>query len=518
IVFNYLYLFYLSMSEQQLLEDIAKGEESNEIKPIEPPEEGQTEGEKIETPSDENKGEEGKAEEGKIEQMKPLEEGEEKKEEGEVKKDDEPDEFSRSVKSADFRIDDGPTYPERKLWDRMFGKVSKGALRVAIVEFTAFTIGVGCLTFPYVISKVGFVPGIILLLFTKIANILMLYLVLEVGIQLKNNNYNDIARKCIGRFWLAIYDICNIVNYLGVIMSYLTTIYNMVTQFTKMIFDKDITQWIMYVITCFCINIPLCLIKDLSLLQIPSLVATISISVIILTVAIETPFYVMQNREDDKDIEWLKPISTSYFDCLASFMFAYSNQNTILMVFSNIDKPTYRRGKKIVDRSNIFILILYCLVGFGGYVSSLEDTPDIYIGRPNLRSFPKDYPNTITKVVLAICLCSIIPLKWNIYRESIKSLFQIKEIPKKVDIPMTIIGMICLNVLVYFTDIITIIGFIGGIFTVVISFLVPVFDYFVVFPEERTSIRMIVAYIVLAIFTIVGAIASGKSVYEFIKG
>ena len=188
--------------------------------------------------------------------------------------------FNSSVASKDL-IDeeDKPTYPERPLWHRIFGRLKKGALRGGIIQFTAFTIGVGCLTFPYVISKVGFIPGVVLLLFTKVSNILMIYLVIEVGLKLKNFNYNDIARKCIGKFWLGVYDICNLVNYAGVIMSYLTTSYGMVTQFADAIFHYDLKekQWIMYVITCVCINIPLCMIKNLTVLQIPSLVATIAI-------------------------------------------------------------------------------------------------------------------------------------------------------------------------------------------------------------------------------------------------
>ncbi len=155
-------------------------------------------------------------------------------------------------------------------------------------------------------------------------------------------------------------------------------------------------------------------------------------------------------------------------------------------------------------------------MALGGYCSSLEDTPEIYISRDDLRGY-NDIPAACTKVIISLCLLCLIPLKWNLIRESIRSLFETKTIPKKIDIPLTIITMIVFNLLVYFTNIMTIIGFIGGIITVVISFLVPVFDYYHAFQDKHYSYLMILSFVILGVFTVVGFIASIQSVVNFIK-
>lgn len=424
------------------------------------------------------------------------------------------------IANPDFDpFDETHLYPDRSCLSRTFGKISKGSLRGTSISFVAFTIGVGCLTLPYVIMQVGFIPGFILYIITKIANVLMLFLVLEVSLKLRNFNYNDIARKKIGKFFLMVYDISCLINFSGVIMSYLSTIYENVISFVKVMFNVDITKkkMFMYIGVCFIFNIPLCMINDVSRLRIASMIATISIAAIVLTVTIETPFYIKQNINDNKHVQWFKKPSFKYFDALANFMFSYSNQNTLLLVLADMNKPTYRRSTKVINISNIFILILYFCLGFGGYASSLEDTPKVYITRPNLRSMPKDYFNAATKVVLPISLLCIIPLKWSIFRESIKSLWKIEKIPLKYDIPMTVIAMILFNVLVYFTDIITIINFIGGIISVVICFLIPTLDYYYVFPEQRKTPKMIISYIILFVYSIVGTVATVKSVVEFVK-
>lgn len=412
---------------------------------------------------------------------------------------------------------------ERTCLNRWFSKMDKGSMRGGMISMVAFTIGAGCFTFPYIISLVGFIPGLILLLFTSVSCMFNLYLVLQSGLKSKIYNYNILTKECIGKSWLRIYDISNIVILSGVIMSYLTTSYQMIIEFIKKIMGYNIEpyKYILYAICCIFVNIPLCLIKEISKLRAPSIIATFSIAFVVLTVAIETPFYIKQNISDNKKIDWIKKPSLtiifSYFNVLANYMFGYSNHNTLLLVVNDLKHPDYKRGSMIVQRSNWIVFILYCLVGLGGYVSSLDKTPEIYISRENLRSFPNDYFNTITKVVIAICLLSLTPLKWNILRESVKTLFGYTIIPSYLDILITIIGMIIFNILVYFTNIITIIDFIGGIFTVMVSFFVPTFNYFHIFPEERKSSKKIFAYIILGIFTIVGFIASIQSIISFIK-
>ena len=101
-------------------------------------------------------------------------------------------------------------------------------------------------------------------------------------------------------------------------------------------------------------------------------------------------------------------------------------------------------------------------------------------------------------------------------REAIASLCKVEKMPPKKDIILTIVCMISFNVIVYFVNIITIIGFIGGIVTVMISFIIPLFGYQYVFRKKKMSFILILGYILFGIFLVIGTGATVKSVVDFL--
>ena len=220
-------------------------------------------------------------------------------------------------------------YPGRTCIKRWFGKVGEGSLRGGTFALVACSFGAGCFTCPFVIMNVGIIPAIAIFTFTSVAMTYTLELLLEAGLKMKIYNYNELAGKCIGKFWLGVYDACNIIDILGTEMAYLKISYGFIESFCKDNIHHPITnwRWLEYLIVCLVVNVPLCLLKDISKLQYASLLATFMVIAVILLIGVETPFFIMQNvdTEEGENFKLFKPFKIgNYAEAFASFMYSFA--------------------------------------------------------------------------------------------------------------------------------------------------------------------------------------------------
>ena len=420
--------------------------------------------------------------------------------------------------SIDDNSSEGSTASRDSAISVWYSPIKEGSLRGAILSVIAGTFGAGCLTFPYAFSRVGLIPGISLLLFISLSMGLMLKLLVKAGIKSKIFNFSNFALETLGPIWNNVYNVCSILLLVGAIMNYMLTSYEMIEQFSLQIFGFDLQPYriALFAGGCFLIQIPLSLFRDMSKLQYASLIASAMIFIVIIIIVVEAPFYFIQNGAKGLTIPMFKSLSWDYLDATAIIMYGYMNHNAILQIISEIKKPTLSRGNKVINRSWIVNFLFYLFISLGGFISTLDQTPPIFIKRQDLESFSPDYAIIASRAVIAICLFSLIPLRWNLMREAIASLCKVEKMPPKKDIILTIVCMISFNVIVYFVNIITIIGFIGGIVTVMISFIIPLFGYQYVFRKKKMSFILILGYILFGIFLVIGTGATVKSVVDFL--
>ena len=152
-----------------------------------------------------------------------------------------------------------------------------------------------------------------------------------------------------------------------------------------------------------------------------------------------------------------------------------------------------------------------------GNVEVSEETESQYNTREDIKGFSPDYFIISSRCIIAICLSCLIPLRWNLMRESIAATFKVEKMATATDIIVTVLGMIALNLIVYFVDILTIIGFIGGIVTFMISFVIPVFSYVKYIKKKSSDTKLKVSYVIFFVFMIIGTAATIKSIVDFSK-
>ena len=117
---------------------------------------------------------------------------------------------------------------------------------------------------------------------------------------------------------------------------------------------------------------------------------------------------------------------------------------------------------------------------------------------------------------MVLCLQSLIPLRWSLLKESLISFFKDNQINKKVDVTITVVMLIIMNYsLLFIENVVNIIGFVGGIFGVLVCYFIPLFIYIGIFGKKKVT--SFIGYILLIFFGIIGVIStifSLKSAFE----
>lgn len=425
-----------------------------------------------------------------------------------------------------FKIDlDESPIESKTCFQRWFSKIKGGSLRGSTFALASVTFGGGCLGFPQAMAYSGLLLGLIIFFFAAFFSYLTIRYLINIGIDRKIMDYNDLVKLAVNDKFRIFADVNNICLCLGVIMAYQTSVYNYLSDLLgkELGFDFEKYRILCMAICTVVVQIPLSLLKNISILQYASIVATISLVYTIIVVVIECPFYFSEYFENNPSFKISpfpkEPIGFYWLSTMGTFLFGFCNHNGVFQVFMEMDRPNKRRSIKVTNRSMILEIILYLSIALGGYFSFFDDSPGNFITRSNLKIFSRDYFIYISKITLIICLNCVMAINYNIMRLSnLTLIFNGKHPSFVVDLIITIIAYIFTNIIVYFVqNLTTILGIIGGVNTVVISFICPILIDIRLGKNPRYHWRNILNYILLVSITILGLAITGFSVYDAIN-
>jgi amino acid permease len=413
---------------------------------------------------------------------------------------------------------------------RYFDKISGGSLRGGIFAVASMTFGGGCLAFPAAVSKSGLLLGFIIYFFAALTSYITSIYIVDTGIRLKILDYNELVRQACGDKMVVFADINNILLSIGVIMGYQYIAYDSCLIVFNQLFgwdvDNNTTKIIIIIVSMCIIQIPLSCVKNISTLQYASLLATVSLTYIILVVLFESPFYFMQNygKSDLYVISIFPPqgIGWNWLNTLSTFLFGFCVHNGFFQVFMEMDRPNLRRSMKVTNRATLMEVILYAIISLGGFFSVFYDCPDAFIKRKNLDSFENDYFMLVGRIFLVVVLNSCMAINYNVLRIALRSMVFKNEQPKFIiDFSIVVAVYIITNVLVYFAkDVSVILGFFGGLNATVISFVCPILIKLGLSERVKkgsnTRSMRIFNYIFLVVIIILGLACTAKSVIDYI--
>ena len=243
--------------------------------------------------------------------------------------------------------------------------------------------------------------------------------------------------------------------------------------------------------------------KKIAYLQYVSILGSLALIYSIIVIISET--YTKYNISiQTYEVVAFEEFGWGYVNSMAIFLFGFCSHNGIFQIFIELNRPSKSRYSKILNRSFALEIVLYLSIGFSGYFSFLGGTTDNILSNYAI----DDNFILISKISLFICLHCSMAINYNIMRSSYESML-LKPGEKKFsflkDLLLSVSTLLVCNVFVYFVDSVTkILGIVGGISTVVISYFNPVMIYVLTNNYSRYSIYNLFAYFVLIFTSFIG--------------
>ena len=314
-----------------------------------------------------------------------------------------------------------------KFFERLLHPMQYGSLRGSIFGLSSMCLEASSLILAKNCGLFGMVNYLIAIVLGGLLAYWCLVMMIKAGKNIKEKNYSRVVKTILGKK-VGVYMDVNIALYLfGVLISFMVINYQVIgsivldighmmgnfeqyDEFSK--FHEDywrkqhyIKYPVMFGVTG--LVFPLCLLKDISKMRIPSLLGVMALIYSIIVIIIESFFYLINENlpQEDKEMNWYN-IGPAFswkkglpiFGGISTVFYLYSCHAGAFPVYKALRNNTTRRIKKVFRRSIMLDVSLYFTVAMASFFTCpFEDPPELILYRKNLDSFNPDYFILIAK-------------------------------------------------------------------------------------------------------------------------
>lgn len=258
----------------------------------------------------------------------------------------------------------------------------------SIVLLCATTLGAGILAIPNTVALVGFGMGLAALVFFGICSIYSIYMLLVAGDRMKLKSYEEVVEAAfpkVGRILTTIF--MNLLLF-GALTGFMVIIADQVNDVVifasggHVAFYTD-KNFLLALVAVFII-FPLSMLKNISKLEYSSFAAVAIIFFFTIIVIIVVSKRLAYNLVDWSQIKGFDLSAKGIFKATPIMSLAYTCQGSIFPIWLELSDRSLYRMNIVQICANIFSGILYCIVGFFGYLFFPTDTPsNILNGLPD---------------------------------------------------------------------------------------------------------------------------------------
>jgi amino acid permease len=227
--------------------------------------------------------------------------------------------------------------------------------------------------------------------------------------------------------------------------------------------------------------------------------------------SIKLNFYNILNGFDS-NMNFLKSLSTLFY--------AFSCHVGAFPVIEGLKNPTKKRVNKVFKRAIFLDVICYLIIGFTGYLSQPNNTPDLIIERTNLKNFKHDYVMLIGQIAFIFTLFTKICANWNACRVSILSLLgkDSKNYSNFLNVVLTILFLLISTLIaVLFQSVSDYISLIGSFCSVIICFIIPGLIYIKGNQYRLSNYKNILTIILIVFMACFGAVSGIFTIIKIVK-
>ena len=392
-----------------------------------------------------------------------------------------------------------------KFFARILHPIQYGSLRGSIFGLSSMCLEASAMILALRCQQFGLINYLIFILLGGFLAYSCLVMMIKAGKNIKEKNYSKVVKTILGKK-VGVYVDINIALYLfGALISFMVIIYQLIgavvydimrlagnesaKKYESFIDFKD-QYWretkylkfpIMFGVTL--LVLPLCLLKDISKMRIPSLIGVLALVYSIIVVVVESFFYLFNEHWDERnEMNWYNPkraFSYSegipFFGGLSTVFYLYSCHAGAFPVYKSLRNNTTRRIKKVFQRSILLDICIYFCIAAASFLTEPFDKIDIILYRDNLKNFQKDYFILIAKIGIIFNLFFSTPANYAALRLSVFEL--IWGNPNITKIKNIIVTVVLLSVITLigalYDEILEYIELLGGFCSVVFCILIP---------------------------------------------
>ena len=404
-----------------------------------------------------------------------------------------------------------------------------------ILNVVVSAIGGGCFSFPFIMYEGGILVSLFIFFFVTFSVYYSVDLLRSFVVDTKYFSFTLMTEKILGHKWLRIYAFSSFIIYTSMEVSYLSSIFI----YVKRMYNLSGALFnILYFIISMLIEIIICLyitkIANMHYLSIISifcfLLMLFSLIIVSLYVNISgkiEPKFTKNNLffpylSRDNFINIVFKIS-SY---IMVYTYAYSYHSTFPTLLGSLYNVNHLNTKKVHKISFGIISMAYLLLTIFGFILSNKVPNEIFQEKDDF--FNEDW-KTIKRpfqYCLIIFLLFLIPIRFIVLRDNYITLIGKRKVTFFKELTIVGIFLLICNILVFciaeFDEYLekfqiknTTQAF-GGIFGVVISFVLPVINYSSV--NGKKKIKSIIGYTILAFYILISILSSGHTIYQIFVG
>jgi len=242
--------------------------------------------------------------------------------------------------------------------------------------------GAGTLSFAYVVMKLGYVLGPVLIILGAMVSYYSGMLIVKASEYTDRTRYEDIALYLYGTRVSRLISYLNLLCLIGFSMAYVTYVKkalpHMVERYSS---DPTLHEWlgdhlkgniVSAAIFSFGIMFPMSIPRNASALRFSSLLGVVCS--VYLCLAIFCVFFLDKKIVPDpiKNLEQIEPVKLSYNGILSSIpliIFAYMYQMNVPMIYHELESRESIKMSKIIAYVSVIAVIFYIIVGVFGYAT-----------------------------------------------------------------------------------------------------------------------------------------------------
>ena len=419
----------------------------------------------------------------------------------------------------------------RTCFQKTCGKMGPGSMRGCIFNLCILSLGTGALALPQKIGYMSMIASPIVIFISGAINYWTLTIMSDVGRKYKLRKYEDIVSKLFSQNLSNFLSIVMVFNQSGMIILYQVIMYKLLggvineffslgySNVEEFVAESFWSQKKIKFIVCYFITItvlfPLCRLKTVSRMRYASTFGILSLFLLIFIVLVECPFFYNHNVVNGgqkiniidlgpgfgKDMQFLKSIST--------IIYAFSCHVGVFPVLNSLRNPTRKRVQKLFRISTFLDIICYLIIGFSGYLSQPQKTPDLILERDKI--FNNDFFMTLGQMLFIFTLIAKICANYNGLRTTLLILMKYDpiEYPNNVNLIITVTCLVTSTfIAAVFQKISDYISLIGSFCSVFISVVMPGMIYIKDNDKTLLSLKNILAILFVIILSLFGLFTS----------